>query len=133
MEEIRPDEELEAKEFEEATKSRWKKPDWKISELDWALNKWVIGLVLILIVLFGGRWVHHALKNDDTKKAPVAVQTTKPTTKPVTTTPTATEPKPTQTPTEVPNTGPGSTAAVFLAAVIIAGSGHYVITSRKTR
>lgn len=147
---IRPDEDLEAKEFEEATRNRWQRPQlpsrpkmprFKISELDWALNKWVIGLFVILVVLFGGRYLHHVLKSDDTKNKPTTAQTTA-TSQPTassagstntgsTTTPAGTSQNISQTPGQVPNTGPGSTAAIFVVATLLAGSAHYFVTSTR--
>lgn len=140
---IKPDEQLEAKEFEQATKSGWRmpsKPNIKRSDLDWVINKWVIAVVAIIIVLIGGRWIHHILKTDDNKPAPVAVvnkPADKPKPQPATnvgpTAPPAVPTKPSgPAPAELPNTGPGSTVAIFLAVTVIAGSLHYVTTTRKS-
>lgn len=144
MEDLRPDEELEAKEFEEATKSRWNRPQFpqmpsrpqmpKRPTMRSFLDKWVIGLILILIILFFARWLNHVLRNDH-KKPPATPVVTQPVVKkpaPATPAPAVT-PTPTQTSTQVPNTGPGSTAAIFAASVFVAGSTHYVITARKSR
>lgn len=146
MEDLRPDEELEAKEFEAATRSKWQRPNFpqlpnrprlpKRPNTGFFRNKWFIGFVILLVILFGGRWLHHVLKSDGTKtsRPTTAVQTTPSTNKtPAAATTPATTPSPSQTPNQVPNTGPGDTAAIFAAAVFVAGSAHYMITSRKSR
>lgn len=146
MEDLRPDEELEAKEFEEATKSRWSKPQFpqlpnrpklpKRPNLRTLRNKWFIGFVILLIVLFGGRWLNHVLRNDNktpaapTTAQPVAANQPKATSTAPTTTPAPTS---SQTPSQVPDTGPGDTLAIFLVVTGIAAGLHYVSYGSKTR
>lgn len=145
MENLRPDEKLEAKEFEAATRSRWQRfrrpsrPYWQRQpRLPSSKSKWLIALVIFLIILFGGRWLNHVLKNNDTNR-PTTPTTTQSTTSTQATQKSQTENSSTptnpgtnpQTGNQVPDTGPGSVAAVFLAAGIIGGSVHYVLTRQK--
>lgn len=149
MENLRPDEELEAKEFEEATRDKWQRPQLPRMpnlpsrprlpsglRLPGGKSKWLIGIVVVVALIFGGRWLHHELKGNQSNPQtppPATATTNSPQPQASASTAPTNSGAQAQSSGQVPNTGPGDTAAIFLAATLAAGLAHYLVSSRKTR
>lgn len=151
MADFKPDEELEAQEFESIESEGRQVPDWVKT-----LGKVLAGLAIVVLLVLGGRWVNQQLSRDTTDKpAPTATKQS----------PTAKQPTESTTPSggsgtttgggastggggasattgqdqnlksqtggNIPNTGPGDVAAIFLGASFIAGALHYAVAQRR--
>ena len=100
-------------------------------------------LIILLILIFGGRWLHHELSNNNgvkpapanTKQLPAVPNgTTNSKAKPSSNSSPVSSSTPTPTTSSnsnLPNTGPGNDLALFLSVALAAASLHYLKTSKS--
>lgn len=112
-----------------------RRPDWLTTPI-----LVVIGVIIIVALVFLGRWIHHSLKNS-TPSPTTATTSQNPGQVPkqpgVTTTPSNTssgtnpQPSTSGSAAQLPNSGPGDVAAIFLASSFGAAGLHYIVRTRK--